>query len=158
MWTKPEFDLNLRGIQDTVNRALDATAGTVGQSLSSMKETVETAMDEGYRFRLFGVNFRIPYHAFPYPVVVTALFLLLGFVFGWWHPAWLLFLTVPFYYTMPAVRRAKTMRGKLNRFPYPVAVTLAYLCCGFFLHWWVFPVLLFFTIPIYYILAQFAEG
>ena len=35
---------------------------------------------------------------FPYPVAVTFLYLVWGFMFGWWHPGWLLFLTVPIYY------------------------------------------------------------
>lgn len=37
--------------------------------------------------------------AFPYPVFITILFLLLG-CFGWWHPGWLVFLTIPLYYTL----------------------------------------------------------
>lgn len=35
---------------------------------------------------------------FPYPVLVTIVFLALGFTLGWWHPAWMLYLTVPIYY------------------------------------------------------------
>ena len=35
---------------------------------------------------------------FPYPILVTALYLLLGFVGDWWHPGWLVFLTIPIYY------------------------------------------------------------
>lgn len=35
---------------------------------------------------------------FPYPVVVTVVYLALGFMFGWWHPGWMLYLTVPIYY------------------------------------------------------------
>ena len=33
-----------------------------------------------------------------FPVWITALYLLLGFVFGLWHPGWLLFLTIPIHY------------------------------------------------------------
>lgn len=39
-----------------------------------------------------------PLLTFPYPVACVVLFLLAGFVFGWWHPAWIIFLTIPFYY------------------------------------------------------------
>lgn len=35
---------------------------------------------------------------FPYPVLVTMVYLLLGFMFGWWHPAWILYLSIPIYY------------------------------------------------------------
>lgn len=36
--------------------------------------------------------------AFPFPVLVTIVFLLLGFCGNWWHPGWLVFLTIPLYY------------------------------------------------------------
>lgn len=39
---------------------------------------------------------------FPYPVFVTMLYLFIGSVFGWWHPGWLLFLSIPIYYGMAA--------------------------------------------------------
>lgn len=42
---------------------------------------------------------------FPFPVLITGIYLILGFLFNLWHPAWLLFLTVPFYYTTPLVPR-----------------------------------------------------
>lgn len=35
---------------------------------------------------------------FAYPVLVTIVYLILGFAAGWWHPAWVIFLTVPLYY------------------------------------------------------------
>lgn len=39
-----------------------------------------------------------PLLTFPYPIACTVLFLLAGFIFGLWHPAWIIFLTIPFYY------------------------------------------------------------
>ena len=45
---------------------------------------------------------------FPYAILVTGVFLLLGFLKGWWHPAWLLFLTIPIYYPVAsAIRNRK---------------------------------------------------
>lgn len=35
---------------------------------------------------------------FPYPIVVAIAYLFFGFVFNLWHPMWVLFLTIPFYY------------------------------------------------------------
>lgn len=37
---------------------------------------------------------------FPYPVFLTLCYLWLGFMFKLWHPAWLIFLTIPIYYGM----------------------------------------------------------
>jgi HTH-type transcriptional regulator/antitoxin HipB len=39
-------------------------------------------------------------NAFPYPVFLTLLYLILGFTLHLWHPAWLLFLTIPMYYML----------------------------------------------------------
>jgi hypothetical protein len=39
---------------------------------------------------------------FPYPVFVTLVYLTIGCVFNWWHPTWLLFLTIPLYYPLVA--------------------------------------------------------
>ena len=36
--------------------------------------------------------------SFPYPLLCAVIFLLAGFCFGWWHPGWVIFLTIPFYY------------------------------------------------------------
>ena len=35
---------------------------------------------------------------FPYPIVCVIVFLLAGFFYGVWHPAWVVFLTIPLYY------------------------------------------------------------
>lgn len=39
-----------------------------------------------------------PLRSFPYPLLCAIIFLLVGFCFGWWHPGWVVFLTIPFYY------------------------------------------------------------
>lgn len=39
-----------------------------------------------------------PWTTFPYPVLCVVLFLLSGFFFANWHPAWVIFLTIPLYY------------------------------------------------------------
>lgn len=35
---------------------------------------------------------------FPYPLFCALLYLVLGFLFGLWHPGWIIFLTIPFFY------------------------------------------------------------
>ena len=35
---------------------------------------------------------------FPYPLFCALLYLVLGFFFGLWHPGWIIFLTIPFFY------------------------------------------------------------
>ncbi|WP_139653751.1 helix-turn-helix domain-containing protein [Raoultibacter phocaeensis] len=36
--------------------------------------------------------------SFPYPILCVIVFLLAGFFWGIWHPAWIVFLTIPLYY------------------------------------------------------------
>lgn len=37
---------------------------------------------------------------FAYPVFVTAIFLFTGMMWGWWHPIWVVFVTIPAYYAI----------------------------------------------------------
>lgn len=41
---------------------------------------------------------RSPWATFPYPIACVIIYLIMGFVFGWWHPGWVVFLTIPIYY------------------------------------------------------------
>ena len=41
---------------------------------------------------------RSPWATFPYPVACVIIYLIMGFVFSWWHPGWVIFLTIPIYY------------------------------------------------------------
>ena len=43
-------------------------------------------------------SFRAKANIFPYPILCAIFYLSIGFDYGWWHPAWLLFLTIPIYY------------------------------------------------------------
>ena len=39
-----------------------------------------------------------PWTTFPYPILCVIVFLLAGFFLSAWHPAWVVFLTIPLYY------------------------------------------------------------
>jgi len=45
--------------------------------------------------------------AFPYPLIVTVIYLLLGFGFDVWHPTWILFITIPIYYSFVGHSRCR---------------------------------------------------
>ena len=94
------------------------------------------------------------WYAFPYPVLVLLVYLIAGFRFNSWHPAWLLFLTIPIYYEMVAMSRAKSFRAKANIFPYPVLCVIFYLSLGFDHNLWHPAWILFITIPIYYMFVN----
>lgn len=75
-----------------------------------------------------------------YPMFITVLYLVLGFVFHLWHPGWLLFLTIPLYYMKP--------RNPMDRWLNPVMITLIFLVLGFFFNLWHPGWLIFLAIPI----------
>lgn len=79
-----------------------------------------------------------------YPIVITVLYLILGFAFNAWHPGWLIFLTVPLYYWHPESRILWICN--------PVMITIIYLVMGFYFHMWHPGWMIFFAIPAAYII------
>ena len=80
-----------------------------------------------------------------YPVLCTAAFLALGLYCRVWGYAWLVFLTIPLFYSAIPAGREKNRR----KFAYPVLALLIFLILGFAGHWsWCWAV--FLTVPLYY--------
>ncbi|MCL2774197.1 MAG: hypothetical protein FWD71_12725 [Oscillospiraceae bacterium] len=82
-----------------------------------------------------------------YVVVLTLVYVLIGALFGMWHPTWLLFLTIPCYYMLAEFRSNRDW----NLFPYPIVCLILYLAAGFDYGWWHPGWIIFLTVPIYYI-------
>ena len=89
---------------------------------------------------------------FPYTVLVTGVFLLLGFLKGLWHPAWVLFLTIPIYYPIASAIR----RRRLNwlDIAVPVIITGAYVALGLYYKSWHPLWLMLLLIPLYYAISS----
>lgn len=85
---------------------------------------------------------------FPWPVVCCLAYLLMGFfdVLGGWAFGWLVFLTVPLYYSLGEA----IVKRNAEHFAYPVLIALIYLIGGFYQGWWHPAWILFVTIPAYY--------
>ncbi|MCH5199022.1 MAG: hypothetical protein J1E34_08980 [Oscillospiraceae bacterium] len=86
----------------------------------------------------------------PYPLVVAAVYVILGMTFHIWHPMWLMFLTIPIYYHYAGACMAKSKKAYFLSLPVPEIIVLIYLIGGFFFFlwgtlWWVF-----LLIPTYY--------
>ncbi|MGN1328537.1 MAG: DUF4097 family beta strand repeat-containing protein [Eubacterium sp.] len=55
---------------------------------------------------------------FAYPVLVAAIFLFTGMMWGWWHPMWVLFVTIPAYYAVcDAIKKSKTQQPENQQIP-----------------------------------------
>ena len=81
-----------------------------------------------------------------YPLFITALFLILGALFGLWHPGWMLFLTIPLYYMKP--------KSAMDRWLNPVMIVLIYLVLGFFFNLWHPGWMIFLAIPVAAIISK----
>ena len=93
---------------------------------------------------------------FPYAVFVTFLYLLLGFVWDLWHPAWLLFVTIPLYSAF--ARWYCGNRSWRSAFPYALFVSIIYLAMGFIWDLWHPGWIVFLTIPIYASIVDWRRG
>lgn len=89
--------------------------------------------------------------SFPYAVLVTGVFLLLGFLKNWWHPAWLLFLTIPVYYGIGQI----ISRNRFSALDVivPVLITAGYCVLGFIYKLWHPLWLMLLAIPVYYAIS-----
>ena len=75
-----------------------------------------------------------------FPLMITGLYLVLGAVFGLWHPGWLIFLTIPLHYTH--------FNSRAQMLSNPVMITLIYLVLGFFFNLWHPGWIIFLAIPL----------
>lgn len=90
----------------------------------------------------------------PVSFIITILYLIIGFVYGAWHPAWLLFLLIPIWYSLVSAINSRNA----HRFAYPVFVALIYLCCGCFWGLWHPGWIIYLTIPIYYPMVSYISS
>lgn len=89
------------------------------------------------------------WYAFPFPLIALIGFFVVGFCGGWsW--SWLLFLTIPLYYTTIAA----IQKSNLMVFCYPALAVLIFFLLGFWGNLWHPGWIMFITIPFYYWLAS----
>ena len=80
-------------------------------------------------------------------------YLLMGCIWGLWHPGWIVFFAIPVFPTVPAAIIEKNP----NAFCFPVLVTAVYLLVGFVWGLWHPLWVLFLTIPAYAVIADFIK-
>ena len=88
---------------------------------------------------------------YSYPVLMAILYALLGVLFSpkGWYMGWIVFLTIPLFYTGVLAYNKK----KPVIFCYPILMLIIYLLGGFFLKLWHPLWIIFLTIPIFYIIT-----
>ncbi len=87
---------------------------------------------------------------FPFPVVITAVYIFSGFALKLWHPMWLIFLLIPAYYHFAVAARAKTKKGLLLGLPVIEIAIILFLILGLFMNAWKWAWILFIAAICYY--------
>lgn len=90
--------------------------------------------------------------AVPYPIICVIAYLLCGFynVLGGWALSWVIFLTIPIYYSFVEA----IYERRFSDFAYPVLMAFIYLVLGMYYGNWHPSWIVFVTIPIYYPIAE----
>lgn len=93
--------------------------------------------------------------AVPYPIICAALYLLFGCynICGGWGKSWIIFITIPLYYSLVDV----IFKKRLTAFAFPVFAAVAYLYLGLYHGNWHPSWVIFITIPIYYSIAGYFD-
>ena len=88
----------------------------------------------------------------PYPIIAAIAYILFGTfdVCGGWGYGWIIFLTIPLYYTLIEA----ILKRDANIFCYPVLMAVVFLILGFAANLWHPGWVVFLTIPIYYAIVN----
>ena len=137
----PDTD-NLIALAQLYQISIDELLGRAASATESAPEHGERR-EPLWRFEDEHGNMR--WKLFPFPVVVVIVYLLLGLLLDLWHPGWLVFLTIPMYYTA-----IEGNRFNLCRIPFPLLVVSVYLILGVGWDFWHPSWLILLSIPLYY--------
>ena len=91
-----------------------------------------------------------PWLELPFPILVGIVYIILGLRLNWWHPGWLLFLTIPLYYSLVEA----ILQRDAEKFAFPVLAATVYLWLGFCEDAWASGWWVFLLIPVYYLIAS----
>lgn len=94
---------------------------------------------------------------FPFPIFITILYLGLGFAWNLWHPAWILFLTIPAYYPIVGWFTGSRRHTFWKSFPFTMLTVIAFLCLGCIWGLWHPAWILCLFFPIYHSIVKVAD-
>ena len=83
-----------------------------------------------------------------YPVLCALIYLLIGFLCNLWHPGWLVFLTIPIYYTFEGCMYGTGNFKTALKATWPVCCAMIFLVLGCVWGLWHPGWLVFLTVPI----------
>ena len=91
---------------------------------------------------------------FPFFLIVTILYVGLGFVTNLWHPLWIMFLALPIYYHFALACKGGSKKAFMLMLPIPEIIVTVFLLLGFAFGVWKYAWILFLALPLYYWIAM----
>ena len=157
--TLPDME-NMIALAKLYNTSLDELVGltadnpknqnTPENSINTAENTTEDKNGNGKNNNTAKRQTISIFRSVPYPIVVSVIFLLIGSITHEWHVAWILFVTIPIYYTTLDCIDQK----RISPFAYPVFVTCIFLFLGMQFSIWHPSWVIFITIPIFYAISH----
>lgn len=87
---------------------------------------------------------------FPFPILITIIYVAVSMIFKVWHPFWLIFMLIPMYYRFAVACKANNKRIFALLLPVPEIIVTIFLLIGLTVGYWSIIWILFLIIPIYY--------
>ncbi|MDY5016262.1 MAG: helix-turn-helix transcriptional regulator [Eubacteriales bacterium] len=141
--SSPDTD-NLIALAKIYDLSLDELL--TGTSVPRRESPAEAPGKDGAREIDAGDDAAMKWLKGSYPVLCLAAFFVLGAFCDLWAYSWMVFLTIPLFYSAFAAARKHSHKA----FAYPVLLVLLYMMMGFAWGFWAWGWLIFLTIPVYY--------
>ena len=146
----PDTD-NLITISKLFGVSLDELVGNAAEKQATPLTDVgkdpdaEECEEPEQKSRSYSIRYQLPY-----PILITAIFLLWGVLWDGWAIAWTLYLTIPICYALPVCIKTK----RWSAFPFPVFATFLYCFVGMQWGIWHPSWIIFVLIPVYDWIAE----
>lgn len=140
-------------IDDLINKPLDSQAESDSSEINPSHEFIDESASnnseaEGKKAKhRFSTLF---WRNVPYPIIITVIYLLWGFLADGWQIGWVLYVTIPIYDSVIHCINCK----RFTPFNYPVFITFVFLLFGMLYGIWHPLWVIYLTIPVYYPIAN----
>ena len=105
---------NLIALAELYRISLDALLQSDEESIQNERFAVqaqaESNKDQTSTYDTEFFRYTSKWKRFPFPLLITIIYLMAGWICNWWHPGWILFLTIPIYYAWRV--RARTISSR----------------------------------------------
>ncbi len=129
---------------------------TKANTKKDIKGKIKSLISKANDFGIYPERARALFR-FPFPIIITIIYVAVGFIFNAWHPTWLIFLTVPIYYHYALACKANSKKAFVFLLPVPEIIVAVFLAIGLFVGAWKYAWIIFLLLPLYYWIAAITK-